>query len=484
LLAALALTACGRGSDGALVGAFIDSPERMFAEGLPLSPGAASLRSATQAGLVAFNAQGEIIPALADRWIVTDDGLSFIFRVREGTWPDGSEITAESVRAELLNVLRQLDGTALALDLAPVEDVRAMAGQVIEIRLSSPISTLLQLLARPELTLQRGDGGTGDMLMLRQGNSAILSLKPPAARGLPEEEDWRDFVRPIHLHAASARSAIKWFDEGRIDVVLGGTIGAWPLADTGPLSRGTVRIDPAIGLFGLHIRRADGLLAQPTGREALAMAIDRPQLIAPFNIGGWSPTTRIVPPTLPGDRGLVQERWTEMSIEQRREVAARRVALWRAANEGAEARFSVAMGTSSSTSPGLDLLFRQLASQLATIGVGLERVSDVDSADMVLVDATAGYAGPTWFLNQFNCALRRGLCNEEVDLLVEQTAGVGNSDARATLLAEAEARLILSNVYIPFGQPLRWSLVRSGVGGYAANQWGFHPLPPMAQRTR
>ena len=484
LSAALALTGCGRGDDGALAIAFIDSPEGLFANELPLSAGAQHLHGATQVGLVVFNAQGDVIPGLADRWIVTDDGLSFIFRLRDGTWPDGSELSAESVRAAILSRMRQLRGTPQALDLLPVEDVRAMAGRVIEIRLSSPVPTLLQLLAQPELALSRGEGGTGDMLLVRQGASGILALKPPSQRGLPEDEDWQDDVRSIHLHAASAKAAIGWFYEGRLDLVLGGRIGAWPLADTGPLSRGTVQIDPALGLFGLQVRRAEGLLSDALGREAIAMAIDRPTLIAPFNISGWVPTTRVVAPNLPGDRGLIQERWADLTIEQRRETAARRVAAWRAANEGAEARLSVALGEKAGALPGLDTLYSQLASQLASIGVTLERVPEAAEADLVLVDDVARYAAPTWFLNQFHCSLRRGLCNEDVDQLVEQIAGVANTDARATLLAEAEARLTVSNIYIPFGQPLRWSLVRSGVEGFAANQWAFHPLPPLAQLSR
>ena len=46
------------------------------------------MRAATTEGLVGLDAEGQVIPALADRWIVTDDGRSFIFRLRDGTWPE------------------------------------------------------------------------------------------------------------------------------------------------------------------------------------------------------------------------------------------------------------------------------------------------------------------------------------------------------------------------------------------------------------
>src|SRR5205085_7277683 len=100
LLASLMLAGCGR-DDGALKAVFIDDSKDMFATGRRLSPAAQHLRAATQSGLVALDEKGEVVPALADRWIVTDDGLSFIFRLREGTWPDRSELTAASARHAL-----------------------------------------------------------------------------------------------------------------------------------------------------------------------------------------------------------------------------------------------------------------------------------------------------------------------------------------------------------------------------------------------
>lgn len=474
LSALFALGACGRGAAVADV-VFIDTPDNVFEGRTRLSAGGQHIRAATEAGLVALNAEGDVVPALADRWIVTDDGRSFIFRLREGTWPDGRDLTAESARVALNDAIRALRGRSLGLDLAAIAEVRAMAGRVVEIRLSTPVPLFLQLLAQPELALVRGSGGSGDMILEREGDAGILTMKPPAARGIPEEENWRRYVRPVTIRAAEAREALAMFDRGEVGLVLGGRIDALPLVDVGPLSRGTVQLDPALGLFGLLVRREAGLLATDRGREALAMALDRPQLIAPFNIEGWVPTTRIVAPAMPGDTGLVGERWADEPMEERRARAARRVAEWRAENGGEEARVTLAIDRA----PGLDRLFADLASQFAMIGLRLER-APAGEADLVLVDRVARYADPRWFLNQFNCSLRQGMCSSAADALVRQALQESDSAARANLLAEAEAQLTLANVYIPFGSPLRFSLVRGGVTGFAPNQWAFHPLPPLA----
>jgi oligopeptide transport system substrate-binding protein len=206
------------------------------------------------------------------------------------------------------------------------------------------------------------------------------------------------------------------------------------------------------------------------------MAIDRPALVAPFNISGWVPTTRVVAPGLPGDTGLVPERWADRPIVDLRAAAAGRVAAWRRAHGGAVPTVTLAIDRS----PGLDQIFRELTAQLATIGVQLQRAADERSADLVLIDRVARYADARWFLNQFNCSLPGGLCSEEADALVRESAEAPDLDARAMALARAEAALTLDNVFIPFGSPLRFSLVRGNVDGFAPNPWAFHPLPPLA----
>jgi len=484
-IAALLLAGCGNADEGTFAIAWIGTEESLFAPGNRLSAGAQHLRGATDWGLVTLDPQGDVTPALAERWIITDDGLSFIFRLREQAWPDGREMDSASVRRALEAAIAGLEGTALGLDLVPVKDVRAMAGRVIEIRLSAPVPDLLNLLAQPELALlpvQETEvaGGTGPMVLNRSGATAKLLFRPPTERGLPDMPDWQADVREISLIAVDAGKAMDLFDEGSVQLVLGGRIGQLPLVDTGPLSRGNIRIDPAIGLFGLRVRRERGLLADPLGREALAMALDRDGLLERYNVGGWVATTRIVSPGLPGDAGQVAERWEDNDLAQLRAAAAARVRSFAVGPAAGAAPLSLWLGTA----PGDEFLLRDLAAQFATIGVRLVRAARLQDADLVLVDEVARYGDARWYLNQFNCSLRRGLCDEDADYLVEVAQETLDPRERAGLLAEAESELIAANVYIPIGAPLRWSLVRGSVTGYSPNAYGFHPLPPMAEIPR
>ncbi|WP_305097367.1 ABC transporter substrate-binding protein [Croceibacterium aestuarii] len=477
-LGCLALAGCGSGKSGPLGVAFIDSEDQLFASGLRLSPGGQAVRAATSTGLVALDAQGEIVPALADRWIVADEGRSYIFRLRDGKWADGTDLTGERARESLRRVLRSLRGTSLALDLAPISDVRAMAGRVVEIRLSAPMPDFLRLMAQPELALSHGGVGSGEMVLHRADKAssvADLTLKPPEDRGLPEDEEWRDRARPLALKALDAKRALAAFDDGSVDVVLGGRIGGWPLAEPGPLSRGTRRVDPAIGLFGLQIKNANGFLARPENREALAMSLDRPALLAAFNISGWVPTTRLVPVSIAG--AGASERWAGIDIADLRGEARRRVAGWvGGSGEGKMPTLRIALADA----PGNAALFNELAAQWQTIGVSLERSEPGKPADLELVDRVARYAEPRWFLNQFNCTLRRGLCSSDADAEVVAALTAETAEERGAALARAEAKLTAIDAYIPLAMPLRWSLVRGDVTGYTANQWAWHPLPALA----
>jgi oligopeptide transport system substrate-binding protein len=53
-----------------------------------------SLKRALTQGLVSFAPDGNVEPALAERWIITDDGLSYIFRIRDTVWSNGQGCTS------------------------------------------------------------------------------------------------------------------------------------------------------------------------------------------------------------------------------------------------------------------------------------------------------------------------------------------------------------------------------------------------------
>ena len=474
------LIACGdaRG-DGVVDVAIIGEAADADTDSVRLNHAGQHIRAATAQGLVRLDEAGDVVPAIAERWIVTDDGTSYIFRIREFDLADNERLTAQAVRDSLRRTIARLAGTSMGLDFGKLRDIRAMTGRVVEIRLKSPMPELLHLLAQPEMGLSVGRSAIGPMTYVDDGGSLLLDPMPPEARGLPLQPGWNEEVRRIRLGAVSAEAATNGFAEGRYDVVLGGTLADLPLAEAGPLSRGTIRLGSTVGLFGLDIRRAEGFLAEAENREMLAMALDRAALIEPFNIAGWTASTRLVPPDFSGSSEPATERWGSLSLEQRRARSREAVAAWARANGEVTMRIALPDG------PGSDILLRGLAAQWAEIGVRLIRVTGdgvrQGGAELVLRDRVARFGGALWFLNQFNCRVTRSICSEDVDFLVELANNAADPAESANYMAEAEAALIAFNPFIPIGAPIRWSMVRADVAGFAENPWNLHPLFPLSR---
>ena len=442
------------------------------------------MRGATTQGLVGLDEEGRVIPALADRWIVTADGRHYIFRLADGIWPDGSRITGESARNALQQALDAQTDTALGLDLAGIADVRAMAGRVMEIRLSSPMPDLLQLLAQPELGLAHRGKGAGPMALVRRGDTALLTPIPPEKRGSPPVDDWADTVRPLMLRASTGADAVAALAAGQADVVLGGTFVDLPRAHHRRLGKASARLDPVAGLFGLMITHADGLLATPPMREAVAMAIDRDALAWQLGTGGWTVSTRIVSPGMEGDAGLVGERWQDMDIDSRRILAQRRVEMW---NAGSQTR--PVLRISLPEGPGADILFARLSGDLGQIGVSLLRVDKANKADLALVDAVARYPHVAWFMGALSCraggvAGKWAACSPAADALAAKARQAPDEHNANLLWAQAETLLTENNGFIPLGPPIRWSLVNRETSGFSINRLGIHPLMSLAMRQK
>ena len=151
LAAAVTLASCGDQGEGVTrVAAIGPTPKLVETVSGPLSPGDALVRENMAQGLVRFDERGQVVPGLAERWNVSDDGLSYIFRLQTGEWPDGRKIRADEVARILSRQLRPASTNPLKDTLGAVTEIVAMTERVIEIRLAAPRPNLLQLLAQPE----------------------------------------------------------------------------------------------------------------------------------------------------------------------------------------------------------------------------------------------------------------------------------------------------------------------------------------------
>ncbi|MBM6576210.1 hypothetical protein KCP91_07490 [Microvirga sp. SRT01] len=470
LAATLALTTgCERRPDSGpvVVSAIGTNPEARSSANLP----SRLLVDAIGQGLVRFDAAGQIEPGLAERWIVIDGGTSYIFRLREAYWADGSRVSAEQV-VKLLQRRIASRANPLAPFLTAVDEAVVMTPQVIELRLKRPRLDLLKLFAQPEMALIRPGPaiGSGPMRIASAGTAPLL--QPAFDPGLADPEDQNEIApeERVHLIGERAARAILRFARNRSDLVSGGRFVDWPLLATVDLPRNVVRTDPAAGLFGLAVTRREGFLADPLNRAALSEAIDRAALTAAV-MPQWEPADRILPEALDSAAPPQVPEWLLLTLDQRREAARARVAAWSATAAGQEAGGLVTVSIALPTGPGSTILFAQLAASFGTIGVGATRVAPDAPADLTLVDEVAPYDSARWYL-----ATACRPCDLTAVAALEAARDALTLGARSEGIAAADAAMNADTAFIPLAQPLRWSLVSSRLAAWTGNARSWHPL--------
>ena len=102
-------------------------------------------------GLVRFDRNGEIVPALATSWETSEDGLTWTFHLREGvTFHDGSAFDAADVVEKFERAIDPESGHTNAQYYEAIASIEAVDDHTVVFHLSRPSSSLLYNLARPD----------------------------------------------------------------------------------------------------------------------------------------------------------------------------------------------------------------------------------------------------------------------------------------------------------------------------------------------
>jgi peptide/nickel transport system substrate-binding protein len=479
-LAALGPIACGSGaSDLTRVAVIGPEPKLVETVSAPLTVGEALVRGNVAQGLVRFDERGQVIPGLAERWNVSDDGLSYIFRLQTGEWPDGRKIKADEVARIISRQLRPSSKNPLKDTLGAVREIVAMTDRVIEIRLSAPRPNLLQLLAQPEFGLVRASVGTGPF---QPATAEQISTLPAELKKLPgiflahriRIPDAEDPVEKVHLTGGEAPKLVAAFAKGDLELVLGGTVADLPYAFLAKVPRGSRRFDPVAGLFGLVPTGRREALRERDVRRLLSSAIDREALIAGLHVGGLQPRATILQAGLEGVGVPQQPAWLgQPAIERRQGLIAEARRLF---GEVELPTLRVFLPTG----PGGDYLLARLRYDWGPLGLRVDRAPTPASADLVWIDEVAPSFSPAWFLRQFRCELVP-ICQEDADTLLDEARLTPDSAQRAQLFLEAARLMDDAQLFIPVAAPIRWSLVSGRAPGFEENPFARHTLVGLAE---
>ncbi|MBW0007937.1 MAG: ABC transporter substrate-binding protein [Sphingomonas sp.] len=464
--------ACRQQPEGAMSTVVIGGEPKVRDPALgPLPPEDALLLQNVAQGLVRFDASGNIVGGLAERWNVSDDGLSYIFRLTSARWPDGNKVTATQVAKLLKRQLAERSRNSMKDSLGAVEDVIAMTDRVIEIQLVAPRPNLLSLLAQPELSILRDRDGTGPFTMkpsTRAGRELRLERE---VEGSDEDEKQKEEVL---LSGASAADAIAEFANDKADLVLGGTFIDLPLAQRAKLPRGTLRFDPASGLFGLVPTRTGKSFDNPKLRYVLGQAIDRANYVGTLGVPGLAARATLLEPGLDGLPTPAVPAWFGTPLSDR-------LSTLKAQLQKQLGKTKPVIRLALPEGPGSDILFRELQRDWGAIGLSVERAPNGATADFVLIDEVAPSSSPAWFVRRFRCDAV-AVCDAKADELMDAARETPVAAQRYALLAQAAGLIDEGQLFIPIAAPVRWSLVSARVQGFAGNRYARHTLTDLGQQ--
>ena len=255
-----------------------------------------------------------IVPSLAERWEISDDGLRYVFHLREGLrWSDGEPLTAHDVEFGIKRVLNpDAPGSSVAIYFvlengqdhylrrnadADAIGVRALDDRTVEFRLAAPAPYFMGVMNRPDggpqprHAIERdGDAWTaiGSQVVSgafriasRTDDLLVLERRPEYEGPRPGNAARLEFVR------SDVADAIEPYARDELDLV---TVRYTPrLADLVPDVAADATPGAAAWSSYIAFDHADPVLSNVDLRRALAHAVDREVLDAEVRRTSWSP---------------------------------------------------------------------------------------------------------------------------------------------------------------------------------------------------
>jgi len=452
-------------------------------------------------------------PGVAERWDVSDDGRTYTFHLRaDARWSDGRSVTAEDFAYSWRRALDPETAAEYAYMLFPIRGAKAYYKAAAKARneeqkaaLWSEVGVRVEGPRRLVVDLERPTAYFLDL--------AAFSTYLPVRRDVVES--WGDnWIFPPHIISNGAyrltqwrfQSRMRWeknpyywnagtvaleqievrvyeepntallaYETGEIDL----TTSVPALAKTPLLeaSRAGRRRDvlnvPNLGTYFYRFNCTKGALADPRVRRALALALDRREIVDRAARGGQMPATVLVPPGMAGyesPAGLVE------SVEEARRLLAEagyaggeglpEFALL--VNKGGESHVAVAEMVQQQWRDRIGVRTRI---EQVEWKVFLDRVHGLDY-EIAREGWYGDYVDPNTFLDLFVTGggnNKTGWSNRRYDALVERAANETDAAARARTLAEAEAILLAETPIVPIYFYTTVILVRPGLVGVEPN---------------
>ncbi len=461
-------------------------------------------------GLIAYSATGELVGAAAESWSISDDGLTYTFKIRPAArWSNGDAVTAEHFVFSLRRLVDPATAAFYAQAIAAIVNAEAiiasemapsaLGAEVIEdnallIKLERPMPYLLSLLTHPSTfpvhpggVAAHGTAFTRPENLLSNGAYKLDAWEPGSVLKLIRNEQyWNNAetsIEAVNYHVLTQEmTELNRYRAGEIDVT--GSIPPDSFEQVREQYRDEMHIAPYLGVYyyGYNLTKPP-FAGNSALRQALSMAIDRETLVEKVTGRGEAPAYSWVPP---GVDNYDPRRLSYADMTQdERNAGARRLYRDAGYNEDRPAQIELRYNTSD-TQQRIALAVQSMWRDV--LGVETTLINEefqVLLANMREAEITqvfrSSWIGDYNDAHTFLSILQGGspsnmprFANDEYDDLMRRAAEQVDPLARRLYLEEAERVLLGEHAVIPLYFYVSKHLVSPRVRGWGDNVLDYH----------
>ena len=448
------------------------------------------------AGLTSLNDKLEVVPDLAEKWSVSNDGRVYTFSLRRGAkFHDGRAITAADVKFSLeraadprlaspvaLTYLGDIQGFAERLNgkASDVSGVKVRDDFTIDITLDEPRVYFPAKLTYPvSYVVDQQNVATGRDWWLKPNGSGpfkVATLVPGEHLSLVRHEAFYGTKPALAGIEYLAVPPVEAYERDVIDIAVVDLSDIDRVTDkSDPLNRELrVRTDLDIQYLAMSVTAKP--FDDPKVRQAFNHALDRDRIATVTLKRTVIKADGILPPGMPGKSDRV--RGLDFDVSRARQLVSE--SSYRDARNFPEISLTV-MGTRTAPAPevnaiiatyrqslGVDVRVRQLDRD-AFMGATQR---DRDRPQMFMTGWIADYADPQNFLDiLFHSRSRENMAryaNPDIDRDLEKARAERDAAVRTKLYQDIEARILQDAPWVPLWHNKRYILVKPWVQGYSA----------------
>jgi len=462
-------------------------------------------------GLTALDEKTSLpVPAVAERWEISDDGLVYTFHLRPtARWSSGDRVTAHDFVYSFQRLLSPALASEYSYMLWPVKNaeafntgnltdfsavgVTAIDDGTLRLTLARPTPYLLALAAHPtwfpvhRATIekfgrvdQRSTAWTRPGNLVGNGAFTLAEWSPNARLVVARNPHYWDAAhnhleRVVFFPTESPDVEERDFRAGQVHITYG--IPVEKIARYQQDAPAKLRLDPFLQTFFLRFNVTRPPLDDPRVRRALALAIDRDAIARQVLRGSRPPATHLTPPDCAGytaraelgfdpaaarqllaDAGFANGRsFPTIELQVRNDDTQPKVA------EALQGMWQQTLGVHVSIAPFEQKTWLQ-NQQTQHYAIAFSGWAGDFADPATFLDLFVGNGGNNW----------TGWADADYDRLIASAARTSEPAARRELFQQAEARLLDAAPIAPLYFGARTYLIHPAVKNWEPSLLGFH----------